>query len=272
MNYQNNQFIIAQDLSFAGVLHDIKKSKTALQPIFECFTNALEAIKIKQQLDINYVGKILLKIYTIENITSTEFNSLTIEDNGIGFNDDEFKRFNTFKLTSKGFKNLGSGRLQYVHYFDNTTIKSIFEKDGKYYEREFLVSKKENFLKHNAIVKHQYCKESTKTTIGTSVSFNRLLEHSGVYDSLNENTLKEKLLERYIHYFCYNKDKLPDIKIESYFHSELRGSSSISRSDIPQIDKTEVIKLKYSIKTKNGIKKIDKTEEFTVNSFKISKN
>ena len=46
MKYQENQFIIARDLSFVGVLHDIKKSKTALQPIFEAFTNALEAIKL----------------------------------------------------------------------------------------------------------------------------------------------------------------------------------------------------------------------------------
>ena len=48
MLYTENQIITARDLSFVGILHDVKKSKTALQPIFECFTNALEAIKIKQ--------------------------------------------------------------------------------------------------------------------------------------------------------------------------------------------------------------------------------
>jgi len=58
--------------------------------------------------------------------------------------------------TDKGFKNLGSRRIQYVHYFDNTTVKSIFEKNGKYFEREFVVSKKESFLKENAIVKHSH--------------------------------------------------------------------------------------------------------------------
>ena len=272
MNYKDNQFITAQDLSFVGVLHDIKKSKSALQPIYECFTNALEAIKIKQTLDAEHKGEILLKINASELTTqSTEFNSLSISDNGIGFNEAEFKRFNTFKLTTKGFKNLGSGRIQYVHYFDTTRIKSVFEKDGKFFEIVFSVSKKEDFLKNNAIVKHISSKETTEYISGTTISFSTLLENSGIYNDLNEQTLKDKLLEKYIHYFCYNKNKLPKIKIEFYVQSVLKGESTISKSDIPNIDKTLPIKLQYSIKAKNDIKKIEKTEDFTIDAFKISK-
>lgn len=146
MSYKDNQFIVANDLSFIGILHDIKKSKTALQPIFEGFTNALEAIKIKQRTEPTLKGEILVKIYASEvTDKNTEFTSLSITDNGIGFNDEEFKRFNTFKLTNKGFKNLGSGRIQFVHYFDSTIIKSVFEQDGVFFEREFSVSKKNRF-------------------------------------------------------------------------------------------------------------------------------
>lgn len=273
MDFKDNQFIKAQDLSFVGVLHDIKKSKTALQPIFECFTNALEAIKIKQRSISDYRGEILIKVNTSETIVqSTEFSSLSITDNGIGFNDEEFKRFNTFKLTNKGFKNLGSGRIQYVHYFDNTTIKSVFEKEGKYFEREFVVSKKKNFLNENAIVKHRYCKEIEASDTGTTVSFNGLLENKGVYDDLNERTLKEKLLERYIHYFCYNKNNLPKITIDFYVQSKLKNSSTISKKDIPNIDQTKLLKLQYSRKGDNGIEKIEKEEDFTIDAFKISKD
>lgn len=273
MSYKDNHFIIAQDLSFVGVLHDIKKSKTALQPIFECFTNALEAIKIKQNTAKSHKGEITIRIYASERtVQSTELNRISITDNGIGFNDEEFKRFNTFKLTNKGFKNLGSGRIQYVHYFDTTTIKSVFEQYGKFFEREFVVSKREDFLKQNAIVKHRICKESSQSTTGTTVIFNTLLENSGVYNDLNENTIKEKLLERYIHYFCYNKTKLPKISIEYYVQSELKGESTISQFDIPSIDKSKTIPLQYSKKSKTGIDKIDKTEYFTIDAFKVSKN
>lgn len=273
MSYKDNQFIKAQDLSFVGVLHDIKKSQKALQPVFECFTNALEAIKIKQKSNADYKGEILIKIFASETtVQSTEFNGLSITDNGIGFNNDEFKRFNTFKLTDKGFKNLGSGRLQYVHYFDNTTVKSVFEQDQKYFEREFVISKKENFLKENAIVKHRHCKEVDTSNTETTVSFSSLLENSGIYNELNELTLKEKLLERYIHYFCYNKGKLPKIKIEFYVQSELKSESTISQTDIPNIDKTQSLQLQYSKKGKTGIEKTDKTEDFTIDAFKIQKN
>jgi hypothetical protein len=273
--YQDNQYIKAQDLSFVGVLQDIKKSKSAMQPVFECFTNALEAIKIKQQVNTDYKGEIIVKLFAVETtVQSTEFSALSITDNGIGFNDVEFKRFNTFKLTNKGFKNLGSGRVQYVHYFDTTTIKSIFEQDGKYFEREFVVSKKEPFLNENAIVKHRYCKEVNASNTETTVTFNTLLENSGIYNDLNEQTLKEKLLERYIHHFCYNKKKLPKIKIEFFVQSVLKSESTISQTDIPNIDKTEKLQLKYSKKSSTGIglEKTDKTEDFTIDAFKVSKN
>lgn len=270
--YSNNQFIKANDLWFKGILQDVKKSKTALQPIFECFTNALEAIKIKQKSNNDYKGSILIKIYAKETLISenTEFSSLSITDNGIGFNDEEFKRFNTFKQTDKGFKNLGSGRIQYVHYFDSTNVKSIFEQEGKFFEREFTLSKKDIFLKENAIVKHINCKETETNQTGTILSFSELLENSQVYDELTEDILKERLIERYIHYFCYHKETLPEIRIEFYIQSKLKGETTISKNDIPDIDKTQSIKLQYSKKGRNGIEKIDKTEDFTIDAFKIS--
>lgn len=269
--YSKNQLIKANDLYFKGILDDVKKSKTALQPVFECFTNALEAIKIKQKSNENYQGNILIKINAVETTAEyTKFKSLSIIDNGIGFNDEEFKRFNTFKQTDKGFKNLGSGRIQYAHSFDTTNIKSIFEQEGKFFEREFVVSKKDDFLTQNAIVKHIDCKETNKNQIGTTLTFSNLLGNSQVYDELTEEILKEKLIERYIHYFCYHKETLPEIKIEFYVQSELKGETIISKSDIPDIDKTQSIKLQYSIKGKKGVEKIDKTEDFTIDAFKIS--
>lgn len=272
MKYQDNQFIKAHDLSFVGILHDIKKSRTALQPVYECFTNALEAIKTKQNSNDGYKGKISIKIFMTDSLYHPEFNSLAITDNGIGFNNTEFERFNKYKQTDKGFKNLGSGRIQYVHYFDLTTIKSIFEQNGKFFEREFGVSKKESFLIENAIVKHTYCKETDASDTETTVFFNTLLENSGVYNDLNAQTFKIKLIERYIHYFCHNKNQLPEIIIEFYINSELEEKLTVSQADIPCIDKTHLAKLQYSKKGNNGIEKTENSEVFTINAFKISKD
>lgn len=275
MSYQDNTYISTQDLMFKGVLHDIKKSRNSLQPIFEAFTNSIEAIRIKRQFVKDFVGRIILEIYATETtFGNTEFNSLSIIDNGIGFDDKEFRRFNTFKDFTKGFKNLGSGRIQYAHYFDSTNIKSQFQKDGQFFEREFVVSKKETFLNKNAIVFHRYCKEVKDSEMRTIVKFNNLLEHSNVYDELNEKTLKKALLERYIHYFCHNKSNLPEIEIKFYVQSKLKDESSISQTDIPSIDKQEKIVLPYSRISASGksIEKTERTEEFIIDAFKIEKN
>ena len=273
MLYQDNQYIKAQDLSFSGILHDIRKSKIALQPVFEAFTNALEAIKIRQKGEKTYKGKIVLKLFKGETFVNDvfQFERLSITDNGIGFNEEEFKRFNTFKLTNKGIKNLGSGRIQYVHFFGSTCIKSIFQQDTEYFEREFVVSKKENFLRENAIVKHLYCRKVEAEEIKTTVTFKELLSNNNAYSNLDDQKLKEELLERYIHYFCYNKETLPEIEIEYYLQSELKSQCKISEEDIPNIDKTEKININYSSTTPKGlIKRIDKTEEFTIDAFRIS--
>lgn len=274
MPYPDNEYITTRDLLFQGVLHDIKKSRTALQPIFEAFTNALEAIKIREKIEKGFKGKVLLKINAVETTSENpEFHNLSIEDNGIGFNEEEFQRFNIYKDFTKGFKNLGSGRIQYVHYFENTVVRSIFEINGISYEREFVVSKKDTFLKQNAIVFHRHCKVSEAKDTGTVITFNTLLEHSGTYNGLTENSLKAELLARYIHYFCHEKNNLPEIEIEYYVQSKIKGKNSISESDIPNIEKSEPLSLQYSKISTDGrsIEKLNKTEEFVIDSFKISK-
>lgn len=195
-------------------------------------------------------------------------------DNGVGFDDVEFKRFNTYKDFTKGFKNLGSGRIQYVHYFDNTVIRSTFENNGKFYEREFVVSKDEKYLKHNAIVFHKYCRESNAKESETTVTFNGLLENSHIYDSLDEQSLKEYLIERYIHYLCYNRDSLPQIEIQFYVQSELTASSILDNSDIPTIDRSEIIPIHYSRLAIDGksIETLEKKEDFKIDAFKVSKD
>ena len=273
MKYEDNQYIVPESLYWKGVLHNFSKSRTALQPIFEAFTNAIEAIKIKQQTEPSYKGEISIKINATETTVPDSFNftSLSITDNGIGFDDEQFKRFNTFRDITKGFKNLGSGRIQYVHYFDNTTVKSIFIQDGKYFEREFSASKKKVFLDKNAIVLHKSSKEINSTETKTTISFNSLLENSGVYNKLDEKELKEQLKKRYIHYFCHNRTNIPKIDIQFFVQGVLKGETNITTTDFPNIDKTETVELQYSKIAANGksIEKLDKTKEFKIDAFRI---
>lgn len=268
-------FIVANDLRFSGILHDIKKSPTSLSPVFECFTNALESIKTKKNEDGFGNGKVVISIHANElTDKSHEFRSLDLYDNGIGFNEEEFKRFNTFKDNSKGYKNLGSGRIQFVHFFDRTYVESVFNQNKEFYKREFVVSKNKFFLNNNAIVKHNYCIKSDDKETYTKVTFSGLLEQSPKYNSLDDKLLKEELLKRYLHYFCYNSDEIPEIFIEFYIGGILQSKSNISKLDIPLYDKKQNFKVHYS-KTSDDATDIllsDRTESFLLTTFKVQKN
>lgn len=276
MLIEKPEFIIAKDLSFKGILHDVKKSNTSLSPIFEAFTNALEAIKTKRKTDNNFVkGKITISIYVNElTDKSFEFKKIQILDNGIGFNETEFTRFNIFKDDSKGYKNLGSGRIQYVHFFEKTIIKSVFCEAQSFFEREFVVSKSKPFLDKNAIVKLRYCKPTKSVESYTELTFSELLEQSNIYNSLNDMTLKDELLRRYLHYFCFNAESIPEISIDFYVYDTLKSTSQITKFDIPKFDKKEPIQIHYSKLSSDAksIVQVDEKEEFTVTTFKVTKS
>lgn len=274
MSYSNGVFVSTQDLLFKGVLLDIKKSSKALQPIFEAFTNAIEAIKAKAEGTTDFLGTIDICVYSSETTAGFEFHSLSIQDDGIGFDDKEFKRFNTFKDFTKGYNNRGSGRIQYAHYFEKTYIDSVFCNEGKFYERKFNISKKDAYLRENAIVYHEYCKEIQLSTTGTKILFTTILENSQIYDGLTADSLKKELLERYMHYFCHNKGRLPKISIDHFIQGEKKSHSEIGDIDIPSIDKTISFTLNYSKLTADarGIEKTEKTSDFSIDTFKISSN
>lgn len=270
--FRDNQYIKHDDLYWPEILRkDIPKAKNALQPVFECFTNAIEAIKDKQKVITDFKGEIEIKIHAEETTEEGTFNfsKFSITDNGIGFNDSQFKRFNRFRDIRKNYKNLGSGRIQYVHYFDTTKVNSIFIEDDATFERSFFVSKKKDYLNNDSIVKHQYCKKIDPTETGTTITFNSIIDKSKIYDELNADILKEKILERYIHYFCYAKNQ-PSIKIGFYVQSKLISEKYIEKADIPQVDKQDALKLPY-YKFSNGIfEKTAKNEEFNISAFQIS--
>lgn len=273
MSYAENSHITPKGLLFQGVLADVKKSRVSLQPVFEAFTNALEAIKIRAKTEKNLRGNIKIEIFASETIDKPEFSKLSIIDNGIGFDDDEFERFNNYKDFRKGFNNLGSGRIQYVHHFDTTVVNSVFIQDGEFFEREFILSKKESFLDKNAIVFHKSFQKTNRTDIGTRLTFQTILEKSNIYDELDAESLRKTLLERYLGYFCQNRSNLPNIQIEYFVQGEKKGQSSITDKDIPPINKSETIPLEFSRISSDGksIEKLKhKTKDFKIDAFKIS--
>jgi hypothetical protein len=271
-------YIKAFGISYIGTLPKIKKATDQLQPIYEAFTNSLESIRLLK--DNKSRSKISLNICFKKNMFSTlEFDSIQIEDSGLGFTDKEFERLLNLNDTGKGFSNKGSGRVQYIHFFEKVECESIFRDDNSktgFKKRKFTLSKSEAFLKSNAIVRHDSLDDIEAKNPITSVRFNAPLNKNDLdyFESLSISDLKESLINRYLANFCENKDSLPEIVINKVVNEIIEEKLIIEKQDIPAVDKELDIFINYSriSNDRKTIEKSAKTEKLNLKGFKISKD
>ena len=149
------EYISSEGLNWRGLLKGFPKATNLMQPLFEAFTNSLEAIDMRQKRGDHFSPYIHLDFYFNQNIKGENdgLRRLIVTDNGIGFDDDNFSRLKVYKDDTKGYDNRGSGRIQLIHSFTIATFKSIFSQNGGNKYREFVLSKAESFLQHNTIVR-----------------------------------------------------------------------------------------------------------------------
>jgi hypothetical protein len=104
-----------------------KKRKSQLQPLFEALTNSFEAIPLLDKGNISIRLYIHKDLYTDEKGKSStekfEFVKLIVSDNGKGFDETEFSRFSTLWDNSKLKNNRGTGRIQFLHFFEKRTFQ-----------------------------------------------------------------------------------------------------------------------------------------------------
>lgn len=265
-------FLVNEGLYYPEVLKEISKSNNPLQPLFEGFTNAMEAVA-QLKTDPSQ-EEIKVKIFYDSGLFDYKVMSkIVIEDTGIGFNDIEFQRFLTFKDTRKGYHNRGSGRIQLIHFFANVQYNSIYGADEQMKLRQFHLSKAAPFLKVNAIA---YLDSFTDLEAGerrTSLTLSQLIadKDKPSYNMSLEN-YKEFLVNRYIQFFCAHRDCLPKIVLESYKGSDLEETLYITDEDIPPVDSTDIFPLNYHGDDQGGYMQKEETELFTVQAFKIPKS
>lgn len=282
MELHENTYIKTEGLLWEGVLKSVTKSQNKLQPIFEAITNALESITILKRENPDSRAKIAIELHYTKTLFSDEdgngeFDRIIIRDNGVGFDDENFGRVYIYKDNRKGFNNRGSGRLQYLHYFEKTKISSTYKFNNDFFQRNFILSKSPQYIaiENNAIIYYIGTLPSEVKSLETSVVFSGILDDKDktYYESLQVQDLKEIILNRYMMTLCSQRNNLPEIKIEKYHNSELKDAEVITIDDIPELDKEESINIYYS-KISQDLKRIEKdysrVEVFTLSAYKIS--
>lgn len=245
----------------------IRKHSSYLQPIFEAISNALESFGVKN---------IELSIATTKTLHSDyhEFNSIHITDDGIGFNDDNFNRFVTLFDDSKGFNNFGTGRIQFLHYFKYTQIRSVYEFNGEKHLRIIVLSNNFYERHHTSILTNDIVVNSS-TPITTTISFFQTIakEDKSAFQNLTTESLKQEVLTHYLSKFCLNREDMPLIKISKYVNKveDTASTCLLSSEDIPVPDYQKEIDVNYSTISDDGkeIVRFAKNAKFQIQSFPL---
>lgn len=201
--------------NISGKVRNTKLPKSkALWPLYEVISNSIHAIEEKG----GDISKGMITITVIRNgdtqslldspdVDSYPIKSFIIEDNGIGFNDDNYTSFLTaesdYKI-EKGAK--GIGRFVCLVAFQSLEFESAFtDKDGKKFERSFeLKPTGKGIFNYNI-------KEATNGKVGTKIILNQFKADYQNNSPKSLRELGEKIIEHFLVYFVL--DKCPYIKL-----------------------------------------------------------
>jgi hypothetical protein len=269
------QYLSSDDMFYPSILSTITKRKgNPLQPVFEAFTNAIEALEDKSK------GKIEVCVYLKKDLFPEDsdlanFDKISIQDNGIGFNNTQFDRLKMLRDTRKGPSNRGTGRIQFIHYFSETIITSIYKDDLSatgFKKRVITLSKSKKFIDRNSIMRIDNEEEIPPRESSTTITFIRPIDEAdgNYYAKLDANLLKEEITHHYLALFCEIQKNFPKIKIRILTDNKKKSSESIVSSEIPSPDKILLIKINYSRIENNKIVDSDKKEGFELKAFRIS--
>lgn len=277
-----SEFIKAIGIFYKNELNAIKKSEVQLQPVYEAFSNAWESIEERFHGELMRHGRIRMEFhYTMglfkndaENRTAT-LDKIVIVDNGIGINPSSYDRLLTLRDNSKSIRNKGTGRIQFVHYFDETTFDSMYSIDNHHGKHIVMtLSKKPAFLNNNAILRKDIEEDVTDWKPYTKVTLNRILDDKRDAKFYGEISLENIIIEIKHHFLarlCESRSSLPTIEFVRYEDNVALEPLYICQEDIPTADKIERFTVKYSkLDDNNKVIEINRTEEFTLMSFVLN--
>ena len=252
-----SEFIKAIGIFYKNELNAIKKSGVQLQPVYEAFSNAWESIEERFQGELMRHGRIRMEFhYTMglfkndaENRTAT-LDKIVIVDNGIGINPSSYDRLLTLRDNSKSIRNKGTGRIQFVHYFDETTFDSMYSIDNHHGKHIVMtLSKEPAFLNNNAILRKDIEEDVTDWKPYTKVTLSHILDDKRDAKFYGEISLENIIIEIKHHFLarlCESRSSLPTIEFVRYEDNVALEPLYICQEDIPTADKIERFTVKYS--------------------------
>lgn len=267
-DYKQGRFV-PQTFSYESLMKKrVKKHPSYLQPIYEAVSNSLEATSGKG----DYVT-IRLKVSKSSTPGKYEFCSIEVEDSGCGFNEENLSRFYQLFDESKNFHNLGSGRIQFLHFFEHTEFRTVYIENGKKKKRNIVLSIGFIGTEKTPIWEgfEQDATEEEHTGTIVEFFFPRDSKDKESYENLTTDELYDKIFTHYLGKFCIRKGNVQNIAFERYIydaHVDIEDKF-IQDDDIPVVDYHDEVKVHYKRKnsTNDGLIKQKETEIFKIDSY-----
>lgn len=196
----------------------------ALLPLFEAVINSIHSIdeRIEKQKDINMTSA-FINIYIIRS-PQTNFDNkkeeiigFKIEDNGIGFNEDNinsFKKLDSDYKITKGCR--GIGRLLWLKEFNTIEIDSVYKDKNLLFSRSFKFNAEREV--------HDEHKIETNKSILTTVSLSGIKKEYLTSIPKSNEIIAKDLLEHCLWYFL-REGSVPCIKL-------IDSKESVSLNDV----------------------------------------
>jgi hypothetical protein len=233
-----------------------------LAPLFEAVVNSIHSIDERKRKQKTFNdGKVTIKILrgpqlSIDETTKPEIKGFNIIDNGLGFNSENYKSFQTLDSEYKidlGCR--GVGRLLWLKAFSKVSVVSVFEENGIKYFRKF------DFNALNEIHNESEPKISTEN-ISTTIKLTSINKDYLKYLPKTSQIISRDLLEHCLWYFI-RSGGAPDIIVEDTdgrisilkMFEEFMIDASSPDSFTLKSEKFEIthVKLKSSVQNKHSL-------------------
>jgi len=229
-------------------------------PIVEAINNAIYSIEKSGRDD----GEIVITLHREkqklplgdtdgDDLSLPDITSVTITDNGEGFNDENLKHFDTAYTDHKvvvGGK--GFGRFLFLRHFNDVYVTSSYRDGSKFFERKFELGKGEDIV--------YALKESESSAKDSSTSVKLSSANEGKLDK-KLSTVSRKILERILIHFSRSDFTVPNIIVED------ENGGSLVLNELVTGEKYAEIKLIDRDSITLG--EDDKAQTFEVTSYKI---
>ncbi|WP_455085768.1 hypothetical protein [Prevotella nigrescens] len=189
---------------------DLSKSEVML-PIYESIVNSIISLsKVKRnnkKIDIFIERKELEATPDLFGKNTSVIQNVTIVDNGEGFTTANYKSFGMpFSPINKKYGCKGIGRFTILAMFENVSVTSIYQEDGKYWKREFLFDKENEIHETKNTPIEGVCGPQTKVCLSNCCN-----EELIAATAKNADEIAKGIMEHcFIYYLCNN---LPEINI-----------------------------------------------------------